>query len=289
MDLLNLEDVLDDAERKTLNLALHGKSFYQAIRTNQNLLGNRTIVVDNQRVYALTKYKNLAVMADELNVTGAITRKWRLLRRNLRSAWKLYDVKADQKQEYNLYHQYQNSQLVTSLKQAYETWWATVSFRAEGTSPLFIGTEPTVINAMDRHNIRLTNPFEQFNVARAMKVDGNWVLQASESGLYQFQLHRWPVELANVSSIDSGLAEYPHSVALKIRGGSVNITQLYPVTTSVVYRQYTSLSDDSVNFDVPLPAGLFLLDAWFTSKTASIIPNVYYVNIQLVPEANGHL
>ena len=290
MDLLGLRDVAHRAP----DLAMDGRSLKTLLdgeaANDDPMFATRVVVVDNQRLDDLVKFKQACVMRDQLDGKGQILHKWRLMRPSASQPWELYDVQADSRQQTNLLHQAQDEPLkgvVQSLQTAYEEWWHKVSARAAefGRPVLGSANEPVVcLYSHDWHMADGLPPWSQTMIAAGMAANGYHAVTLERAGDYTFDLRRWPREIAEETSIHSALREPIRST----KGNALTVGKALPIREARIRiwngnetlageRQELKADSDGASFTLRLPAGPAMLQSWFYDESGKELCGAYYV------------
>jgi len=197
----------------------------------------RTLVTDSQRIEHPEKWRRCAVMTD----------RWRLI-----NGQELYDMKADPAQENNVASEH--PEVVETLRQNYEHWWADVSQRFDEYCHIIIGSKkenPARLMSHDWHTQKV--PWSQGAVRSGMQANGFWAVEVARDGRYEFALWRWPIEVDQPinAAVPGGKAISATSARLKI--AEADVTKPIPKDAH------------AVTFRVRLKAGKARLQTWFTS------------------------
>lgn len=293
IDLLGMRDVA----HRPPELAFDGRSLKTLLdeeaANDDPRFATRVLVVDNQRLDGLVKYKQACVMQDRREAGGRIVRKWRLMRSSASRAWELYDIQADPRQQTNLLQQSQDESLKTvaqALEAAYEDWWRKVSARAAEFGRPVIGSpnQPAVcLYSHDWHMEDGTPPWNQSMVAAGMGGNGFHAVTLERAGNYTFDLRRWPREIADGTSVDSALCvpvlsaakdNAPSSgKALPIRAARIRIWN--GDQTLADERKEMKAGSDGSAFILPLPAGPAMVQTWFYDADGHELCGAYYVYV----------
>ena len=200
MDMLGLKDVPNRPEK----LRLHGQSFKKMLDADPSndpaAYRNREVTIVNMRTEDFEKYRQLSVKKD-VWAGDKIIRKWRLTRKDAKSDWQLHDVLTDEKQANNLIGDPAHATVVAGLKEAYEKWHGLVAERAGEYTRIVLGhpAEPeTQLSSHDFHSIELWN---HQHIAVGKTGSGFIAVEFAKPGTYQFDLRRWPKEIADQSSL----------------------------------------------------------------------------------------
>ncbi len=288
MDLLDLEDAV--AERPA-NLAMHGQSLSTILdnsaSNDDSIFAERAIVIDNMRVENLLdhKYKQASVMRDQLDEQGEIQHKWRL--QVNKDERELYDVMVDSLQEQDLSADPVYAELIKRLSADYESYWEIISARSDEYTRIIIGDEAepvSRINSMATHD---SSVWHQGQVANGQNV-GSWVaVEFAQTGTYTFDLHRWPIEIGDYTSLTTAPADPVFTskgvVPLAFPIASARL-QIYNGDEVYFDESKAAGSDaDAVSFKVDgLPAGPAFLRTDFFDAEGEVLFRAYYTYVERV-------
>jgi len=225
-----------------------GDSIARLLTGNDGKWPARTLVTDSQRIEHPEKWRKSAVMTD----------RWRLI-----NGKELYDMKADPGQEKDIAGVH--PQVVGTLREAYENWWAGVSERFDEYCEIIIGSDkqnPTRLMSHDWHGSKV--PWHQNAVRNGMRADGFWAVEIERSGAYQFELRRWPEEV-----------DAPINTAIP-GGKAISVTKARLKVANIDQTKRVRDDAKAVTFRIELKAGKTRLQTWFLDdKEAS--RGAYYV------------
>lgn len=223
-----LPTLADLCQLKLRGRNVDGKSWRPLLYDDASSWEPRTIVIDSQREDHLVKWKDTAV----------ITQQWRLVNPSAdgnEQRIELYDIVADPGQKKNIAREHPD--LVRSLEAQYDAWWKQTSTLANQYVRITLGSDsenPSCLNCMDWHGDNAILVWNQRQIRTAPAVNGFWAVDISRSGVYRFEMRRWPRELD--LAIDApyndplpnmettpGVAIYPTRAQLEI--GSINETR----------------------------------------------------------------
>jgi len=295
MDILNLKDV----NTRTQETQIEGhsmKSLFDADHeNNDSVFANRVLVVDNQRMDDLIKYKQACVMQDELDSNGEIIHKWRLNRPDKSHPWELYDILTDTLQKSNILLTNNTSsirKITQKLKNAYEDWWKKVSANAsEYTSPI-VGSEEEEEVCLFSHDWHMSAglpPWNQTDIALGAKANGFNTIYFAKKGKYRFDLRRWPREIADETSLTSKLTTSIRSAidnkptfgnALAIHSARILIwkgDKIYADQSQIVKPE-----SDGAIFTFDLPEGPVMIQTWFYDENGKELCGAYYNYVNLI-------
>lgn len=290
MDVLNLHDV----SKRPAKLELSGRSVKTLLDTstknNDAVFSTRVLVVDNQRMDDLIKYKEACIMKDELDASGSIKHKWRLMRTSATSAWELYDIKADLQQKNDLLANTTSSGnysgIVKLLQNAYEKWWTKVSVNASDYARPIIGSSeaPTVcLFGHDWHMDAGLPPWNHTLIAGGLKANGFNAVTFAKDSNYTFDLRRWPIDIADETSVTSGLQNplrttisnaLTYGKAIPIHSARIRVWN--DKKTYFDQRKDVASDSDGALFTLHMPAGPAMVQTWFYDANGNELCGAYY-------------
>jgi arylsulfatase A-like enzyme len=184
-----LPTLADLCQLKLRGRNVDGRSWRPLLNGGTSSWEPRTIVIDSQREDHLVKWKDTAVM----------TQQWRLVNPSPdgnEERIELYEILADPGQTKNVVARHPD--LVRSLKEQYDVWWKQASALANQYVRIILGSDrenPSCLNCMDWHGDNAILVWNQRQIRTAPPVNGFWTVYISRSGVYRFELRRWPREL----------------------------------------------------------------------------------------------
>ena len=290
MDVLNLRDV----SKRPAKLALAGRSVKTLLDTNTKnndaAFATRVLVVDNQRMDDLIKYKEACIMKDELDATGTIKHKWRLMRTSATSAWELYDIQKDVQQKNDLLANNSSSgqykDIVKLLQNAYEKWWTKVSVNASDYARPILGSpeDPAVcLFGHDWHMDAGLPPWNQTLIAGGLKANGFNAVTFAKASNYTFDLRRWPSDIADETTVTSGLKNplrttisnaLTYGKALPIHSARIRVWN--GDKTYFDEREDVASDSDGAVFTLRMPAGPAMVQTWFYDANGKELCGAYY-------------
>jgi len=294
MDVLNLHDVAN----RPPEVAIEGRSLMTLLDTNQAndnpVFGTRVLVVDNQRLDDLVKYKQACVMKDELDSDGHIVHKWRLTRPDATKPWELYDIQADALQKTNLLAELKNGsidKITQSLQSSYEAWWRNISVNAADYARPIAGSpeEPVIcLYSHDWHMSEGLPPWNQSDIASGANANGFNVIAFAKAGYYTFDLRRWPREIAQETTVTSKLKspirstiknELTYGMALPIHSARIRIWN----GDKIYFDERQDVKPDSNGavFTVSLSSGPAMVQTWFYDADGKELGGAYYDYVSL--------
>jgi hypothetical protein len=200
----------------------------------------RTLFVHSQRIDQPEKWRRCAVMTD----------RWRLV-----NGTELYEIVDDPGQAKDVAAQH--SDVVATLRRAYEAWWSSISQRFDEYCPIVVGTgheNPTPLCCHDWHGT--VAPSLQEYVRKEVNANGFWALDVARAGRYEITLRQQPA-----------VAEFaiPAKTARLIVAGIDLAKSVPPGATQVT-------------FAVRLAAGPTRLKSWLTSADGTS-HGAYFVDV----------
>lgn len=249
-----------------------GMSLAPLLRGDDVTWPDRIVVTDSQRVAFPIKWRKSATM----------TGRWRLV-----NGTELYDMWTDPGQRRDVASQYPD--VVEHLREGYECWWEKVSRQFDGTIPITIGSpsEPvTRLTAHDWRNDPVECPWNQAQVRAGLMCNGYWEIDVARSGLYSFELRRWPRE-ANLG-LGEGIVGPLKAFTAEITDGwgggrALSLVEARIQVSDYVARKPITASDRCVVFEVPLNAGETCLQTFLRDERGREL-GAYYVYIERVGE-----
>lgn len=230
----------------------------------------RIMVTDSQRLTNPVKWRKSAVM----------TNRWRLI-----NGQELYDMTVDpgQRRDISAGH----PQVVSKLREGYESWWGKVSRQFDEEIPITIGDQESksvVVCSHDWRNENCDCVWNQNQVRAGLTYNGYWELDVAHSGTYRFELRRWPKEEDRLltEGIPGELVTYGLMSIESGYGGGVAL----PITTARLQigehdeTQSVRPQDLGARFEVALAAGPTHLQTTFAGAETEL--GAYYVYIDKI-------
>jgi hypothetical protein len=299
MDVLKLHDVANRPAQ--VPIAGHSvKTLLDSDPENDDpMLGTRILVVDNQRLDDLVKYKEACVMQDELDASGHIAHKWRLMRTSATTPWELYDVQSDMLQKTNLLTHSGNEHIggiVQSLQSAYENWWRDVSVNSAEYARTVVGSPKAPVACLYGHDWHMAEglpPWNQTMIAAGLNANGYNAVTFAKAGIYTFDLRRWPNDIADETAITSRLRSpiritqsnaLTYGKALPVHSARIRIWN--SDKTYFDQRKDIDPDADGAVFTLRLPSGPAMVQTWFYDVSGKELCGAYYDYVSLA-EAGG--
>jgi arylsulfatase A-like enzyme len=267
-----LPTLVDLCRLRLRGRSVDGKSLLPLLSNAGAAWTPRTLVVDSQREDQLVKWKDTAVM----------TQQWRLVRSSYSSGRaELYDILDDPGQKYDVASQHPD--VVRSLEQAYEAWWNKTSVMADRYVRIALGSgreNPSMLSCMDWHGGNAMQVWNQRQIRQAPALNGFWAVAVRRSGLYRFELRRWPRELDR--PIDSPYTD-PVPNMEKTPGAAIAVNRAQLSIGEIDESKPVRSDDKYAEFLVNLLHGPAELRASFHSEDGTM-RGAYYVYVERLPE-----
>lgn len=232
---------------------------------------DRTLVVERQRE-----------LKHNLTFNAIMTQQWRLVSHN-----KLYDIRKDPGEKTDISKQH--PEVVQRLLKEFERYWVRVIPDDRGFPIPIAGTPHDKELLLSFSDLRGGEAFSHGQAAAGKAVTGDYHLEAAESGIYEFEVCRWPREAdAAISGVpvvtkkaDGWSPEGPIT-ALLYSGKFVSMP-IAAVSLQVgdfSEKRTVTASDRSVVFDVALPKGRTVVNAAFYDQAGTSLTKAYYVYVR---------
>ena len=253
--------------------SFHGKSLVPLLEGEGDTWEDRTVVADSQRVAHPVKWRKSAVM----------TSRWRLV-----NGRELYDADADLEQRHDLAADHPD--VVASLREDYEQWWALCSEQFSRETPIVVGgdSEEVRLCCHDWRNHDCKVAVSQGHIREGLVADGRWEIDVRAGGGYVFELHRWPREAGHAvrAGIDGDDIEWRRDAiderwhSLYTGGQALDIRRAVLQIGSEQFSTDVSNDEDCASFSVRLTPGRTQVRAWFTNDMEGAVRGAYYVYIR---------
>jgi hypothetical protein len=143
-------------------------------------INQRILFSDTQRGEHLEKNNPYVVM----------TKQWRLV-----NGTELYDINTDPQQRQNLVIQFPS--VKQKLIVEYEKWWSKVNILKDQYQRVIVGSSKQKEICLSSHDLHVEKGYPAWNQEMVIKENGEngfWAIETEKSGLYQFELRRFPRE-----------------------------------------------------------------------------------------------
>jgi arylsulfatase A-like enzyme len=216
---------------------------------------------DNPNNPAIPKKDNAAVLWN----------KWRYLNNK-----RLYDVSKDPSQSTNVASQH--PEIVAAMRTHLDNWWEGVRDDANKIHRVVIGSpeeNPTMLSACDWYNVFIDQQ-KQVRIGEAKS--GYWHVDVDQSGVYEFEMRRWPVESGyglndsiTATQVTDGI--FPPGVSFPIASAKIIIGDEEQSTT-------VTPKDKSARFTFHLDAGETSILTYFNDADGDRILGAYYLYVK---------
>jgi arylsulfatase A-like enzyme len=252
---------------KSDKLEFDGKSLLPLMKDLNNEWEERTVVTDSQRIPNPIKWRESSTMRG----------KWRLV-----NGKELYNIESDPEQRVDISSI--NPNLVEELRSDYDKWWEKVSRQFEEEIPIILGVENEKETDLTSHDWRGDVGECAWNQGdiRHGKICNSYIeVEFVESGLYSFELRRWPKEEG--SSLTDGLpGELKNGFAGWYSGGrAIPFNKATIKIGAYEDSKEVSDNDESVIFTARIDAGPAHLQTFMEDKDGNVI-GAYYVYVRKV-------
>jgi arylsulfatase len=248
---------------KPANARFDGISLAGYLKGTDESIPDRTLVVqygEQPNGRALLKWDS-AVMRG----------KWRLVHGK-----ELFDLRSDPGQEKDVASQH--PEIVRSLRDHYEKWWAGIEPTLEDFEPISVGSDaanPVTLTSADWAKVYCDN---MNNLRTGKSANGPWHLLVEKPGTYEIELRRWPKAadapiagpVPAFKAKDGGLpAGVPLPIAkVRLKVGPLDETR--PVGPQ----------DKGITFTVPLSAGKQPMQTWCYDAAGKELCGAYFAYVR---------
>ncbi|WP_020530324.1 arylsulfatase [Flexithrix dorotheae] len=249
-----------------------GRSFKPQLFNPDKELNERILFVENQRTLQSIAWHQ----------TAGMFKSWRLIDNK-----ELYDLSNDPGQNNNIIDHHPD--IVNKLRLAHQKYWTHVTPN-DRERP-----QPTVGNPADPETFLTTSEWylpkglwNHAQVAKGSPFVGSWDISIYESGIYRFELRRWPRE-ANApiqgipvfnKKIDSWTMD--GGVDQLIYGNEMKALPVESIKLEVgKYAQVKKVSgnDTHITFDVELEKGEGSVSGTMLNKKEEVLSGAYYIYV----------
>lgn len=208
---------------------------------------------------------------------------WRLIDKN-----NLTNIKTDPYQKENVYNEH--PEIVEEMLTAYKEYWKSVSTSDKKQQPIYLGEDNSFISITETDSF--INFWQQEHVLNALKMFGNWNVEFTKSGIYEFDFRRWPKELNKgltqsvIVKPELKVSLYDLPVYLNSFGNDRNQTEkstqlpIVGVILKINEKEYFVKNENNMaKIKIPVERGTADLKAVFVDKNKKPITNVYYIYV----------
>ncbi len=184
--------------------------------------------------------------------------KWRLFRGK-----ELYNVATDPGQKTDVAAL--RPEIVKSLREHYETWWARTEPLSREFPPIHLGSDhenPVCLTSQDWVAL---NTDTQDCVRAGINRNGPWHVLVEREGEYRVALRRWPSEAD--TAITAGLPMFVGTLDRYPPGKALPIVEARLKVSDVDQSKDVTKEDKAATFTVHLPAGKTTLQTWFYDRS----------------------
>ena len=260
------------------NVLFDGQTLKPLLFGEASGLGNRRLLVEQQRVPNPVKWKTSVVL----------DKKWRLV-----NGKELYDMEEDFGQKQDVSEKY--PEIVSDLRVSYEKIWESVSANDHEYHRLILGSseEPeTLLSAQDwywKNNSDQQNLVVGQATVREGKIsNGIWPVEIANDGEYIFELRRWPKESGlSLNESTPAVNSESNDIELKKWGkkpqGKVFDIIKAKLRVNEIEKELSvdMAMNPNVEISIELTKGLADIQTWFyTSEGDSL--GAYYVYARLM-------
>ncbi|MGC1272446.1 MAG: arylsulfatase [Planctomycetaceae bacterium] len=199
--------------------------------------GDRTLVVESQRIDYPEKWRKCAVM----------TQRWRLV-----NGEELFDINEDPGQKRNVATEH--PEIVKELRDAYERWWEHVSDRNGDYVRIVLGSEAAPVVHLTCHDWHPLSgdtddvPWSQRDtVEQDPQANGFWAVDVEQPGRYAFRLRRRPApDPATIDAttaavrVDQDVATSTAESSVDARAASADLIVDLPAGSGDLWTELTS-------------------------------------------------
>ncbi len=255
-----------------------GVSLAKALKGDSEYLDGRTLIVDSQRKEVPEKWRLCSVMSGT----------WRLV-----NGKELYDLETDPGQRTDL--SVGHDDIVTKLRNSYETWFSDVFSNWETRSYSVVGHDlsgETLLSSHDwmgtvradgspsiNDDAEETPVFAHSQVRNGAQLNGYWDIDVSNAGEYSIELRRWPREadLEICSGIPASVIPIPGGKPFG-PGKVMAISEAIVKIGNQEESRRVEPGDKSIVFRMMVPKGKTQLHTRFSNGT-DVTVGAYYVYV----------
>ena len=264
--LAQMQDILPtllDLSGIESNLQFDGISLANVLRGNDDISEDRMLILNYSRMPGFINYP-APYGQTVLRRDGAavLWKTWRLLEDRV-----LFDLDSDPLQQTNVISE--NPEVLSMMRNYLYHSWNEVEPIVNEIQRVIIGSDhenPSKLSATEWIDVFVD---QQSQVEVGVEKSGYWMLDVAETGIYEFELRRWPLELDR--PITYGRDGGPEGQgALPITHASLYISdyQHLPIDEKSPY-SFEGLTvelapdDTAATFTLPLEKGPITLHTWF--------------------------
>lgn len=217
---------------------------------------------------------------------SVMTDRWRLVNQQ-----ELYDMTNDPGQQRDVAGEH--PEVVNTLSNAYEQYWAGVSAGDQGWRGRPIIGSPHAVEtdlcAEDWYPTQGPCPWNQAAVANGARVFGRWTVRFAEAGAYRVEIRRWPREadapMAGVPDAPKNVDAYLNDQPVRglLYGGALKALPVARARLKIdagVQEADVDSRDKAKVFTVKVDAGAADIEAALLDKDGNPLCGAYYVYVR---------
>jgi arylsulfatase A-like enzyme len=257
------------------NIQFDGQSLMPILSNKPTDFKKRSFIIENQRLPHPVKWRRCVVIKDQ----------WRLV-----NGKELYNVENDLGQKKDLAAQYPT--LVQTMRKEYEAIWEEISAKDQEYQRLILGSSKnteTRLTAIDwywkNNNDKQNLIVGQESVRNGKLSNGIWPVEIAETGNYEFELRRWPIESGlPLNGTTPEKTSATNDIALKKYGSKpkgkvLNIIKAKVTVNEITKEINVNPSAESVKINLTLEKGLADVQTWFYTDKGKEL-GAYYVYVR---------
>lgn len=205
-----------------------------------------------------------------------IWNKWRLVKGE-----ELYDIEADRAQKMNVAARH--PEVVKSMRDHYETWWAGLGPILNDFVPISIGAKPQPVVELTSGDWEGIYADNTGHVREAVggPTGGHWHILVEEPGEYEFTLRRWPAQTK--AALGDRYEPSARSPAGKPRLTTVSFPTIAAAKIDIAGVKASTKADPKATgatITTRLPAGRTKLKAWFSDAQGKDLCGAFFVTVK---------
>ena len=245
------------------------------------LMNDKNAHWDNRLVF-MHEQNTIEMPEKGLNSLVA-TEKWRFV-----NGKELYDIKSDFGQKINVASQ--NQDVVSKLSKDYESFWNEIKLEDNPFPRPIIGTKNQEIIWLTPEDwIRdseQTHTWSQGHVLSGIINNGFWPVNISKSGVYHFDVRRWPKELNQpiTSGLPEKISEKMTQLGELVRmpeGKPIQVTKVRLEVGNKIMEKPVNSFDVNAQFEINLKSGNQEIRAYLIDKDGKK-DGAYYIYIKRI-------
>ncbi|MCK0148233.1 arylsulfatase [Arenibacter sp. F26102] len=242
-----------------------GISLASAFSGERKIDPNRSIVINFSRMPFYFDYPS-PYSNSMMRMEGAavLWKNWRLLNDN-----ELYDLTQDPLQQNNIINDHPT--IVAQMRLQSSKKWDLVKDVANVPQRIIIGSkheESTMLSASDWMDVFLD---QQIQVSKGLQRNSYWLLEIETSGVYTFELRRYPKESDMMLTAEKGDAK-----SLPIHAAKIFVTT---ESNELRKKSLVKEGDKGVRYTFQLEKGPIALHTWFEDVDGEGLAGAYYVYV----------